>query len=210
MRTLAAAAPALALLSGCGAIALGDPTNSGFAVPSATGQLSEVQSSTAVGGSDFSSLTGNGYGYQVGSVSNDGLQGFAGLVPGASVAPATTPGLVTMEGDFELAYIGFILAVDTEVSGSAVTDQGRLTMNVDFSDGSVTGSGTGIDSFSNFLLNGNALEIDGTLTGNQLNGTATYNGVTGPMQGLIGSNEGIGVFQGHTDGQVHAGGFIVN
>jgi len=187
----------------------GDPTNSSFATPSRSGALNEAGGFGARSGSDFSDVTGNGYGYQVGSVTDDGLQGFSGIVPGASVNPGS--GVATYTGTFELALVGSISASDTFVSGSTTQDRGTISIGVDFVSGSVDGGGRGLNLASNDLLNGNELEIDGRIgSGSALSGTVTYNGVSGPLRGLAGDEEVIGAFHGHTDSQVHAGGFIAN
>ena len=198
---------ALTVAAGCNLT--GDPTNSSFATPSSSGRLSEASDGRT--GSDFSFLTGNGYAYQVGAVSNDGLQGFAGIVPGAEVTAAPATGSAQFTGTFEVALIGSILTYNTEVSGQTTFDAGTITLTADFDDNTLTGGGTGVDGGSfNYLLRENVLTIDGDLSGSTLTGTATYRGVTGPLRGLVGSNEAIGAFHGHTDSQVHAGGFIAN
>jgi len=74
----------------------------------------------------------------------------------------------------------------------------------------LTGGGTGLDSFNNFLLNGNRLSVDGRIDGTTLSGTVTYDGVAGSLRGLVGGNEAIGAFHGHDDNNVFAGGFIAN
>lgn len=196
-------------LAGC--FTISDPTDSGFARPSSTGGLSET--SRGRDGNDFSSLTGNGYGYQVGTVSGQGLQAFAGIVPGASVAAPPASGTAQLNGRFEVAFIDFILVngAGTSVSGQSSLDSGTLSLTADFANGTLRGSGTGVDGrFVNISLAENTLLVDGRFDGEALTGTVTYDGVSGPLTGLVGSNEAIGAFHGHTDGQVHAGGFIVN
>ena len=90
-------------------------------------------------------------------------------------------------------------------------DRGSITLNADFATGRLTGGGTGQDGgTSNLVLNNNLLTVDGTFAGSTLGGVVTYDGVSGPLRGLVGSDEVIGAFHGHTDSQVHAGGFIAN
>jgi len=174
---------AASTLSACNL--MGDPTNSGFA--------------------------GNGYGYQVGAVTNDGLQGFAGMVAGATVTPPSST-TATYNGRFEVAYIDFILtSSDGQVSGNTTLDRGDINLQADFAAGTLVGGGTGLDGgFTNFLLNENQLSVDGKIEGTTLTGTVTYDGVSGPLSGLVGGNETIGVFHGHDDNNVIAGGFIAN
>lgn len=201
---------AVASLAGCGGSLTGNPTDSAFATPSASGNLSRATGGRT--GSSFSDLTGNGYGYQVGSVSNDGLQGFAGIVPGAAVEDAPINGFAEMNGTFEVGLIDFIFQNGTQVSGQTTFDRGDITLFVDFTNNRVTGGGTGLGGglSTNFVLDNNALEVDGRIEDGALTGTVTYDGVSGPLRGLVGANETIGAFHGHTDNQVHAGGFIAN
>lgn len=200
---------------GCGLSACnltGDPTNSGFATPSSSGAIAGKASGIGVrSGSDQSSVTGNVYGYEVGAVSEDGLQGFTGIASGASVSAAPATGSATMNGRFEVAIIQGVSTDGTRVSGSTGIDSGSLTLVADFDNGTLTGSATGADAGSlNPYLRNNQLEIDGRFDGSELSGTATYDGVSGPLRGLVGGNEAIGAFHGHNDTKVHAGGFIVN
>ena len=132
-------------------------------------------------------------------------------MPGASVAPVSGLTSATYTGTFELALIDLILVLGDSVQGSSTFDRGNISLTADFNAGTLTGSGTGLDlgSFS-LLLNGNQLSVDGTLNGTALSGTVTYDGVTGPLQGLVGSDEAIGAFHGHNDSQLFAGGFIAN
>ena len=209
MKTAIFPAVAICALSACNLT--GDPTNSGFATPNSAGVLSKASSSQALTGQDFSGLTGNGYGYQVGAVTNDGLQGFAGLVSGASVSVPTST-TATLSGEFEVAFIDFILTSSVgEVTGVASSDYGLIELQADFANGTLVGGGTGLDGgFTNFYLNENELTVDGRIDGTTLTGTVTYNGVSGSLQGLVGGNEAIGAFHGHTDNDVFAGGFIAN
>lgn len=195
-------------LSGCN-LGTGDPTNSGFATPLATGALSKA--SRGRSGADTSTLTGNTYGFQVGAVSNDGLQGFAGIAPGASVTAPPVSGSATFDGRFEVGLIAGIYTFDDQVSGRTSADNGAISLTADFAQGTLTGGGTGLDMGSfNTDLSGNVLTVDGTFSGSKLSGTVTYDGVKGPLTGLVGGNEVIGAFHAHNDRHVHAGGFIAN
>lgn len=195
-------------LAGCN-LGLGDPTDSSFSTPSSSGTLNEVGSGRS--GSDVSGVTGNVYGYQVGSVSDDGLQGFAGIASGASVTPITGSGTARYDGQFEVAVIDFIMVNGTQVSGQSASDRGSIALTADLDAGTLTGNGVGLNGgIGNIVLANNVLTVDGTFSGETLRGTVTYDGVSGPLRGLIGSDEVIGAFHGHTDRQVHAGGFIAN
>ena len=208
MKSIILTSIACVLLAGC-QLGTGDPTNSSFSTPSASGSLSKTTNGRS--GSDVSGVTGNVYGYQVGSVPDDGLQGFAGIASGASVSAAPATGTATFNGDFELAVIDYIITDGTRVSGQSSFDRGAITLTADFDTGRLTGGGTGLSgSVGNIVLSNNVLNVDGQFTGQSLGGTVTYDGVSGPLRGLVGGNEVIGTFHGHTDSQVHAGGFIAN
>jgi len=208
MRTLKIGLTAAALvLSGCNLG--GDPTDSAFSTPDASGTLNKATGGRS--GSDTSSVTGNTYGYQVGAVTDDGLQGFAGTARGASVTPPPTGGSASFDGTFEVGLIDFIIQSGTRVSGETMIDRGAIALTANFDNGTLTGGGTGLDGgLVNFYLRENVLSVNGTISGTALRGSVTYDGVTGPLRGLVGSNEVIGAFHGHTDNQVHAGGFIAN
>lgn len=206
--TLIMASVASIALAGC-ELGQGDPTNSRFVTPSNTGVISEAD--RGMRGADRSSVTGNTYGYQVGSVQNDGLQAFAGIASGARVSAPPTSGTASFNGTFELAVIDFILSNGTQVSGQSTLDRGDITLTADFDAGRLTGGGTGLSgNISNIVLGNNVLSVDGVISGETLSGTVTYDGVSGPLRGLIGSDEVIGAFHGHTNSQTHAGGFIAN
>lgn len=195
-------------LAGCNAT--GSPTDSSFATPDAVGEIGRVEVFSSIDGADSSAVTGNVYGYEVGSVANGGLQGFAGIASGAAVSAPPPGGTVVYTGTFEVAAVDFILVNGNTVTGQGYADAGEFTLTANFETGAVTGGGTGINTPFSVYHNGNVLSVDGQVSGDTLTGTATYDGVSGPMQGLVGSNEAIGVFHGHTDGQLHAGGFIAN
>ena len=200
-------AAALTLIA-CGAA---DQTASGFKTPDAEGELSGNISPQVRFGNDFSAVTGNGYAYQAGAIKDAGFQAYAGLVPGAVVEAPTNATTATMTGRFEVAFVDAILTGSETATGQGSIDSGAITLTADFAQGTLTGGGTGIDGgFENFFLNENLLTIDGAISGTTLSGTATYNGVSGPLQGLVGADEAIGAFHGNSDGQVHAGGFIAN
>ncbi len=196
-------------LIGCGEA---DQTATGFKTPTTVGGLSGNGGAQVRFGNDFSAVTGNGYAYQAGAIDEAGFQAFAGIVPGASVeaAPASAT-TATMRGQFEVAVVDAILMGGTTITGQNSIDSGSITLVADFQNGTLTGSGNGVDGgFQNIFLNENLLTIDGTFSGTTLTGTATYNGVSGPLRGLVGVDEAIGAFHGNDDGQVHAGGFIAD
>ena len=202
---------ALVAVSGVAGCLEADQTSSAVRTPNSAGVISGSTSSNSERGSDVSSVTGNTYAYAAGGIESAGLQGFAGIVSGASVTAPPVTGSAVMTGDFEVAVLEAIFVVGDQVQASGYTDRGSLSLTADFDDRTLTGTGTGIDGgISNFYANNNVLTVNGTFSGDELSGTVSYDGVSGPMTGLVGSNEAIGVFHGNDDHQVHAGGFIVN
>ena len=190
-------------------LGMGDPTNSSFTTPSSSGTISKASGGRS--GALESGVTGNIVAYQVGSVKEDGLQGFAGIAPGASVTAAPASGSATYSGEFELGLVTFIMQQGTSVSGQTTADRGAIALTANFDTGRLTGGGTGLNGgVTNIILRENPLSVDGTFTGQTLTGTVTYNGITGPLRGVIGGNEVIGAFHAHTNNSLHAGGFIAN
>lgn len=179
-----------------------DQTSSGFRSVSASGTVSGVSStSTNVrSGSDFSSVTSNGYAYAAGAVKDEGFQAYAGIASGASVSPPPVTGSATLTGTFEVATVTTIFKNGDNLNGFSSFDSGPLSLSANFDAKTLTGTGSGTRE----------LEINGTFSGDKLSGTAIYNDVSGPLTGLIGSNEAIGVFHGNSDSDIHAGGFIVD
>lgn len=196
------------LLTACGGLTA-DPTGSAFVTPTLAGGIFQTDGSS-MSGAGLSNFSGNGYGFQVGSVDGKGLRGFSGIVQNGVVAPPPTTGSATMTGTFKLGVIGFITSSPSSASGLATTDTGALTLVADFAKGTLTGAGTGRDISSSIVLSGNRLSVDGQFSGTALTGTVSYNGVSGPLAGVVGGTEAVGAFHGHSADQVHAGGFIVN
>lgn len=188
-----------------------DQTSSGFKTPTSSGSLSGNGGSQVRSGDEFSDLTGNGFAYQAGAIKSAGFQANAGLVPGASVTELPATGSATMSGVFEVAVVTSIYAGGSQLNGQSFVDRGSVSLTADFDRGTLTGGGNGLDGgLTNFYLKENSLSVDGTFTGQELKGTVSYDGVSGPLRGLIGGDEVIGAFHGNSDNQVHAGGFIAN
>ena len=181
-------------LSGC---LEADQTASGFKTPIAEGVMSGNSNSNVAFGGDGSPVTGNAYSYQAGGIKDEGFQAYSGIVPGADVSAPPTTGTATMTGRYEVAVVEGIFTTGETVNGLGGTRSGSLTLEANFANGTLVGSG-------------GQLSVDGTFSGTTLSGTATYDGLSGPLRGLVGSDEAIGVFHGNSDSAVHAGGFIVN
>ena len=197
LKSISVTCVTLCSLSACNLY--GDPTSSGFRTPTSSGFLSETNRNRA--GSDFSGVTGNGYGYELGTVSKDGFHAYSGIVPGASVSAQPATGSASYTGRYEVAIISGVTTNGAMAQGFTSIDTGALRLTADFDAGTLSGDSTS---------GRNALSMNGTFDGTALTGTARYNGVSGPLSGLVGGNEVIGAFHGHDDSQAHAGGFIAN
>ncbi len=186
---------AAACVSAC---SLTDVTTSGFDKPSSTGRPNGTTSAYEWG-ADTSAVTSNRYAYEVGPTWLDKFGAFSGISSGASVTAPPDTGVVTMTGSYEAAYMFGIEAGFVVSSGYASRDSGSMSVSVDYAAGTLVGGS-----------NDGTLAVNGTFTGTSLGGSATFDGVSGPLKGLVGGNEAIGVFHGHNSTTTHAGGFIVN
>lgn len=104
---------------------------------------------------------------------------------------ALTPGSGTAQfsGPYEVAWADY---GDDEIS----VVSGTLALTANFAAGTLTGSQGG-------------LVVNGGITGTELTGSASFNGVTSMLGGMVGSEAALGHF-GITDGQSgYAGGFAL-
>ena len=173
-----------------------DYTESEFVTPSASG--------TYVGDLDIIDSTvmtdgfGNGFSYAIGFYPADGdttsIKAIAGLLPGTSVNEVPTSGTASYQGVYGVAFVTDISVSSNILSGYAGEETGGITLNADFSAGTLQGSAGG-------------LTVNGDFSSTDLNGTVEFNGLTGELDGLIGGDATIGVFHGNDDHDVFAGGF---
>ncbi len=194
----------LLTISAC-TITTGDATESRFATPTASGNFSGFEAGQSNGGSDADGA-GNGYAYRAGaaSSSNTGFLAVAGMLPGTDVgAEVTTGGSVDYSGTYEYAGVTNIqrnnnVIGDVVATGTAITGGGATTLRADFGAGTLRDVSGG-------------LEVNGTISGADIGGTARVNGTatTTTLDGLIGTNLGVGVFHGSTSSEVISGGFLV-
>lgn len=198
--TIAIATSAFAI-SGC----LPDLTESEFAKPSASGaftqEFAESVNATTNDGS------GNGYAYEIGVDSGDFfgteypvITVLAGVLPTTSLTSLPSSGQATFAGTYEAVAIN-LNNIDESMTAEEVKDAfyntGAIILNADFNAGTLAGSG-------------GDLTVNGTFTSDQLGGTVDYNGLSGELQGLIGGDGAVAVFQGDDLDEVLVGGFIVN
>ena len=207
---------AVALMSctACGSSGFSTPIDSLFVSPDAQGRIPQAQA--FLGGATqedpvFSQTTNNGYAFDVGIAPDDGIRGWTGLIPDAAVT-AQPGGSAEMSGGFNVAWAEIISASSNNVRTSSVQrDRGTVALVADFDAGTLRGARVPRNIRTpTGILPENELRVPGQFAGEALTGTVTYNGVTGPLEGIIGGNEAVGVFHGTSRQFVHAGGFIVN
>ena len=102
--------------------------------------------------------------YQFGRVAGTNrFRGVAGDATDSEVGATepTTAAAATYTGDYRL----------THVSDSVDSQNGQITLNADFNNGTLQGNAGG-------------LTVNGSIAGRDVGGTATYRGVTGPLRPL--------------------------
>ena len=128
-----------------------------------------------------------GFAYQYGRVEGTNrFLGVAGIAPTSNPGPPPTTATATYSGVYNLTY--------------ANRDQierrtGNIRLAADFDEGELTGVA-------------GRLRVDGTITGQVVDGTVTYRDVDADLFGLIGSERVIGAFAGDEDDALLVGGLI--
>jgi len=169
-------------------------THSEFQTPSNIGYLGPTLTS-AVRGSDVST-SGDGYAYAVGVGSNSDFYGYAGIVPTTTVSVPPTAGSATWSGTYKLAQITGIELPAGGLQGYTVEKTGAISLTADFTAGTLIGSGAG-------------LTVNGTFSGSDLSGDASYGGLNGALTGKVGTTGAVGAFHGNSGTDIYAGGFMV-
>ncbi|SHH20005.1 hypothetical protein SAMN05444003_2442 [Cognatiyoonia sediminum] len=100
----------------------------------------------------------------------------APLTPKSSLPELFHPnaGSAPMSGNWAVAYAA---------NGINFGDEGDVALTLDFEKGTLSGSGDGLVLAGQF--------VDGVLTG-----TASFNGASGQLEGVVGSNTSVGFFVG--------------
>lgn len=184
-----------AALSGCTSAIQDANTDSRFLTPDTSGYFSNVLNNET-GGRDIA-LDGDGYAYRVGGKSSGGFVGHSGIIPGTAVAAMPTTGSASYTGTYEMATITGIYTTSTMIFGTTGTRSGVITLDADFADGTLTGSTSG-------------LVIDATIDDGDVGGSVRYLGTDGSIDGMIGSDRVVGVFQGDDEDIIFAGGFMAD
>lgn len=129
----------------------------------------------------------------------------------ATLAPSPAPtapllsGNATLNGRYDLVRMTDFAVVAGVPSGTREQITGPLTLNVDFNTNAVT-----TPAGSTLAINGTyAPVVSGTTTFQQLTGAATYLGVAGGINGIVGADQAFGVFRGSGGTTAYAGGFTV-
>jgi len=120
---------------------------------------------------------------------------YAGVMPGATVGPQVTTGSATYRARYEIYSIENIRVSSSRLlTGIQNTRSGVIPLTADFDSGTITG-------------NSQYLRVNGRISGNNVVGTTTYQGVEGTLDGLIGQNGTVGAFAGDSDTIVYSGGY---
>ncbi len=135
---------------------------------------------------------GTGYAFQLGGQDTD-FEAFAGVLRSSTVAALPTSGTAAMNGGWQLAQIGRSDGASRDF-GEAALASGRITLNVNFEHGILSGTNEG------FI-------VDGSFSGPQLSGSIFYNGRAATLTGLIGADKAIGAFHDANEDSALAGGF---
>ncbi len=184
---------AAAVLAGCTSVQERS-TNSQFAEVTADGTFKKPLGSPRTG-SDVDA-NGEGYAYQVGTGANGGLAGQSGLLPGTDTQSWASSGTATLTGSYEVLSISGIGLDGDQIYGFSKHDSGAITLTADFAGNTL--KGTSYDG---------ALAINGEMSGKDMTGNATFNGVQGDLSGVAGSDQAFGVFHGNNEDLIFAGGF---
>lgn len=199
--SLSSALIAATVLSGCAAKTASDFTTSGFATVAATSTGAEISNSSLTrrtSGSD-TNAAGDGYAYEVGVDGSNGFVARSGMLSTTSVAALPSTGTATMSGTYEVARVTGISLSGSLLTGSAVSASGALTLTADFAGQTLTG-----------ISDNGLLAVNGTFNSQDLNGSVTYRGIPGQLDGLVGGDQAVGVFHGQTSTAIMAGGFMVD
>lgn len=157
----------------------GSLPDQGFSTTGTRGTVSQLSTNGTTG-------VTTGFQYQYGQVAGTNrFRGVAGFAPNSEVGATepTTAASATYTGDYRL----------THVSDRVDSQNGQITLNADFSNGTLQGNAGG-------------LTVNGSIAGRDVGGTATYRGVTANMDGLIGADRTVAAFAGNTGSAVLVGG----
>lgn len=150
----------------------------------------------------FTDGTGNGYTVEIGvdeGLMSGGFRASVGMLPSTSMGDLPGASSVVFSGSYNLAHMERISSSFPTIVGYRRSVSGPINLTADFAAGTLSGAGTYLD-------------VNGTFDDTNLNGTVTYtySDLTGELDGTIGGDGAVGIFHGHTDDEIFAGGFIVD
>ncbi len=142
----------------------------------------------------------DGFSYQVGVLEGEGFVAEVGMLPTTSVSALPTSGSAIYTGIYELAGIeDSFIDDDGDLHGQPIFESGVISLSASFGNGTLKGESN----------NGNLI-VNGNFDGKNLDGSVEYNGIDGDLDGLIGGDRTVGIFHGHDDENIYAGGFIAD
>lgn len=175
-----------------------EPTQSDFVTLAADGSMDTgLDVRLDSGDSDFS---GNGYTIEIGGeagFTSAGFRASAGMFPGSSVGDLPSTGTAVLSGTYEVVYGNSITASALGTKGLFGYSSANIDLTADFTNGTLIGQTS-------------RLVVSGLFSGSVLDGFVTFDGTAGTLDGLIGGDNAIGIFHGHSDTEIFAGGFLVD
>ena len=184
-----------AALSGCVGSGESGFTNSQFNTPDSSGNY-VTKSDRELTFKKIES-DGDGISYRTYLVDYEGFTAEAGIIPGTVVAAAPVSGVVNYSGTFYVTGVREIDQIYGGIRGRPYAGSGGATLTGNFNTSKLTGSGDG-------------LVVNGDISGGTFDGDVVWRGIAGDLAGIIGADRTVGVFHGHNDTDVYAGGFIAD
>ena len=134
---------------------------------------------------------GGGYAYEV-DYTLASATTRAGLSAGIELSPMPSGGTASFVGVSDLTVV---TGLGSGNNPSVTTTRSPFTVDIDFDDGSFSGSGGG-------------LSVNGTFSDNTASGTSTVAGLQGTLDAVVASDQAIGIVTGANSSFAYAGGFV--
>lgn len=141
--------------------------------------------------SDLRTVNGrlSGFAYQYGRVAGTNrFLGVAGIAPSSDAGAAPNKATASYSGDYAFTYVD---------SGRVENEDGKISLDADFAAGTLEGGADG-------------LEIEGTINGQTVGGSATYRDVEADLTGIIGTERAVAAFAGNRGSALLVGGIIAD
>lgn len=156
----------------------------------------------------------NGYAFEAGVLSdNTGLVANANILTGGALgfvlSDAPASGMATLQSTYNAVRLSNPTVTNGQVEVTTTRSRNApITLTADFTPAGLA-TLTGTDGTLTVDGTFSALDITNSRFGNgSLNGTVTYQGITGDLTGFVGGAETIGAFAGQDDSSVFSGGFV--